>query len=104
MMDFPSRHGDKEYACSPDLPGRVVKCDKRTGRGSLLRSLSKEPDCNSLCHYTRSLNSLTTPPPLLELLEEMLDININQMWHDLFSEVTVLIGIQIVRERTSDIY
>ena len=24
---FPSRHGDKEYACSPDLPGRVVKGD-----------------------------------------------------------------------------
>ena len=56
---FPSGHGDKEYACRPDLPGRVVKCDKRGGRGSLLHSLSKEPDCNSLCYYTRSLNNLT---------------------------------------------
>ena len=55
----PSMHGNKEYAYSPDLPGRVVKCDKRGGRGTLLRSLSKEPDCNSLCYYTPSLNYLT---------------------------------------------
>ena len=27
--------------------------------GFLLRSLSKQPDCNSLCYYTRSLNYLT---------------------------------------------
>ena len=30
----PSRPGDEEYACSPDLRGSVVKCDKR--RGGLL--------------------------------------------------------------------
>ena len=54
---FPSKHGDKEYAYSLDLPGRVVKSDQRGGMGSLLRFLSKEPDCNSLCYHTRSLNS-----------------------------------------------
>ena len=29
----------------------------------MLRFQSKEPDCNSLFYYTRSLNTLTTPPP-----------------------------------------
>ena len=32
-------HENKEYAYSPDLPGRIVKDDKRGGRGSVLRSL-----------------------------------------------------------------
>ena len=39
---------------------------QRGGRGALLRSLSKEPDCNSLCYHTRSPNSLTTPPPCIK--------------------------------------
>ena len=30
----------------------------RGGRGSLLRSLSKEPDCNNICYFTPSLNYL----------------------------------------------
>ena len=34
----PSMHRIKEYAYSPDRPGRVVKGDERGGRGSLLRS------------------------------------------------------------------
>ena len=29
-------HGNKEYAYSPVLPGRVIKSDQRRGRGSLL--------------------------------------------------------------------
>ena len=32
----PGMHGNKEYAYSPDLPGRVVKSDLRRGSGSLL--------------------------------------------------------------------
>ena len=35
---LPSKQGDEEYACSPDLPGRVVKRDKRGGSGSSLGS------------------------------------------------------------------
>ena len=66
-----------QNACSPDLPGRVVKGDWRWGRGSLLRSLSKEPDCNSLCYYTRSLNSLTTthPPTYLTTVKQLFIFN-----------------------------
>ena len=44
------KQGDEEYACSPDLPGRVVKLKRRLKKGSLLRTLSTEPDCNSLCY------------------------------------------------------
>ena len=40
---------------APDLPRRVVKGCYRRGRGSLLHSLSKDPDCNSLRYYTYSL-------------------------------------------------
>ena len=54
----PSMHENKEYAYSPDLSGRIVKGDQRGGKGSLLHSLSKEPDFNSLCNYTWSLNYL----------------------------------------------
>ena len=52
-----------EYAreqriCIQPRHSRGSSCKRRLkrGRGSLLRSLSKEPDCNSLCYYTRSLN------------------------------------------------
>ena len=46
VVEVPSRQGDEKHACSPDLPRRVVNCDKRWG--SLIHSLSKEPDCNDL--------------------------------------------------------
>ena len=35
----------------------------------MLRSLSKEPDCNSLCHYTRFLNYLTKKDKKTSLID-----------------------------------
>ena len=59
-MIKPGKHGDKEYACSSDLPGRVVKGDR--GRGSLLGPEAKNRSVIAFVTHTRSLNSQQPPP------------------------------------------
>ena len=61
---FPGKHRDKEYACSPDLPGHVVQGKWRRGRSSLLSPEAKNRTVYSRCNsHTRSLNSKQSPSP-----------------------------------------
>ena len=63
MMLFRSlrpEYAREQRICIQPRPSRASRKRRlKRGRGSLLRSLSKESECNSLCHYTRSLNYLT---------------------------------------------
>ena len=59
---FPGKHGDKEYACNPDLPGHLVNGDRRRERGSLLDPEARNRIVIVFDTHTRSLNSKPPSP------------------------------------------
>ena len=62
-------HGNKESAYSPDIPGHVVKGDRRRGRGSLLGPEAKNWTVIVFDTHTWSLIKSSTITTNLELIQ-----------------------------------